>query len=524
VKNAKLEVVDHELQQHAIGCYSAHSEIKRLNRKVEHALLVAERMTVLAQLYSGLSSPVEEFTHAWKNVCFGQFHDLLGGVAIKEAMDEAVAMYYEALSIAERGTRLAVQRIASSVDSSFEGAETVLVMNPTAFDRDELVEIDIWHPQASERGEMLESLEILDLYGQAIQSQKVISSARIGGDRVKFIFPARAGAFGISPYRLLRLTKPSSEIRSIEANHPFLAPAIVINDPSDTWAHGVKAFTDVIGEMDRVETELIESGPLRSCIMQSHRWGSSSMIEEIYEQASSDEIEIRLRINWQEERKILKYRIAHGAKHPHAFYEIPYAVIERPAGINEYPGQSWVFVEDKAGTGIGVITDSKCSYSIDETYIKIILARSAIYAHHVPPHEMFPSGDQRYLDQGEQDIIIRIVRGQASWQAAQMSRRSMQLLEPLIVHAESAHEGAKMSGNSLSQISSPNILLSVLKRAEDGEGHIVRLVETVGVETDCHIGLPFLNASWRAQFTPFAIKTFRIDTSGKVTESNLIEV
>jgi alpha-mannosidase len=521
IDGSTLNVLSGELQHHAIGCYSAHSEIKRLNRKAEHSLLVAERMSVLAERYSGLPNN-HSFTQAWQNVCFGQFHDLLGGVSIPEAMNEAVSMYHESIAIAERATRLAMQRIASVLDSSAAEGELVFVMNPTAFDREEIVEIELWHPQASERGEILESLQIIDQNGALLVSQKVMPSARIGEDRVKFLFRAKAKAFGVSKYKLIRSSAMRLPDGNCELSFPHLAQAIVLDDATDTWSHGETGYTDVIGEMQLVESAVIENGPIRTSMRRSYQWGASTMIEEVSE-STPGEIDIKFRINWQEERKILKYRIAHLADQPRAFYEIPYAVIERPIGKKEHPGQSWVFVGDETGNGIGVINDSKYSYSIDEKYINIVLARSAIFAHHVPPHELFPSGDQRYLDQGEQEIHIRVILGHRNWQAAEMPRRAAQFLEPLIVHAESSHTGKPVIEQP-TKISASNVAMNVLKHAEDATGYIVRLVETAGTSTECKIDVPFLNASFELSFTPFAIKTFRVALDGGVTETNLIEL
>ena len=41
---AAVPVIEDDLQHHARGCYTAHSEIKRMNRRVEHQLMNAERL------------------------------------------------------------------------------------------------------------------------------------------------------------------------------------------------------------------------------------------------------------------------------------------------------------------------------------------------------------------------------------------------------------------------------------------------------------------------------------------------
>jgi alpha-mannosidase len=534
-----------ELQPHAIGCYSAHSEIKRLNRLSEHSLQVAERMSVLAEKSSGRDIDHAGLTQAWQNVCFNQFHDLLGGVAIPEALDDAISMYREALSVAGRVTRKAVQGIASDIDTS--GAiESLVVFNPTASVRNEMVEFELWHPDASEKGEPLKSLVIVDSQKRRIGAQLIESSGKIGCDRVRLLVPVSVAGLGHNTYRVLR-NEVGEKVESrllvsgdalqndkvgvgfsdaISERVRFIRDSpVVVNDPTDTWGHGVTGLTDRIGEFETKSRTVVEAGPLRAGVRVESSFGPSTLIEDWLLQATSDMIELLMRLNWQETRKVLKFRFKHAAKEPIASYEIPGCVIDRPIGDAEHPGQSWVFVSDKSGEGhgIGVITDSKYSYSVDEEFILVTVARSPIYAHHSPPHEQFPVGAQRYLDQGEQEFRIWIVLGHDTWQAAKMPHLSQNLLEPLIAHVESGHDGSLGLKSEACKVSNTNVQLQALKRSEENaSATVARFVECGGVESSADISLPFLGANWTANFGPFEIKTFLILDS-KVQGVNFLE-
>ena len=50
-------VVEDDLQHHASGCYSTHSESKAYNRKSEHRLLNAEKFGAIAGMIAGLRLP-----------------------------------------------------------------------------------------------------------------------------------------------------------------------------------------------------------------------------------------------------------------------------------------------------------------------------------------------------------------------------------------------------------------------------------------------------------------------------------
>lgn len=53
----RVPVVAEELQHHARGCHTAHSEVKRQNRRVEHLLMSAERWATVAWTVLGRPYP-----------------------------------------------------------------------------------------------------------------------------------------------------------------------------------------------------------------------------------------------------------------------------------------------------------------------------------------------------------------------------------------------------------------------------------------------------------------------------------
>ena len=118
--NPELPVVKGDLQHHASGCYSAHSGIKRLNRKSEHSLATAEKFSSIAHILFGLDYQKERLAKAWQNVLFNQFHDIMGGCSIQEACEDAVDFYGEALAIAAEMLNAAVQKISWSIDTMGE--------------------------------------------------------------------------------------------------------------------------------------------------------------------------------------------------------------------------------------------------------------------------------------------------------------------------------------------------------------------------------------------------------------------
>ena len=72
-------------------------------------------------------------------------------------------------------------------------------------------------------------------------------------------------------------------------------------------------------------------------------------------------------------------------------------------------------------------------------------------------------------------------------------------------------------------IDNENVVVTSLKQAEDGNGFILRAVETNGEKCEAVIDIEPLNAHIKAQWNPQEIKTFRISKDGSVSETMITE-
>lgn len=541
--NTKLEVVVDEMQPHAIGCYSAHSLIKKLNRQVENNLLRAEKICVLAESsVLGFKVNWKDLHQAWKNLLLNNFHDILGGVAIKEACLEAVSLYYESLAIAAREERIAIQVLSNNIDTT-DSIESLLVFNPHTWKVLAPAEFELWHPEASEKGEELQSVSLLDSEGNNIPTQRIESSGKIGGDRIRFVTQIDTPAFGWTKLNVER-SAPQIKVKSAlkvtdkillngicgivfegDTSETFMkyTPAQVFADDSDTWGHGISGFNESKGHFKVNKIIVLEKGPVRGRVRVESSYGNSRIEEDFILYEGADYIEQRVYVDWRKSNSVLKLRYAHGCTAPKIFYEIPYSVIERPVSKDEVPGNSWAFVQDSSH-GIGIINNSKSSYSADEKYFYIICARSPLYAHHAPPHVFSQNEQKRYLDQGEQEFVAKIIFGQKTWQDARMPKRSLEFLQPQIVHLESGHEGILFQNERAFEVDSENILVTVIKRPYEGNdlGIVIRAIETSGIETSTSIRFGQFQGEWKGKFSPFEMKSF-IVKDGNILEINGIE-
>jgi alpha-mannosidase len=151
--------------------------------------------------------------------------------------------------------------------------------------------------------------------------------------------------------------------------------------------------------------------------------------------------------------------------------------------------------------------------------------RSPIYAHHIPKVPE-PDGFYSFMDQGTQRFTYAIYPHVNGWEEARTVQRAAELNRRPVALITTYHpRGTLPQVNSFASVDDDNIILSVLKKWEDGEDLILRAYETTRTATTATISLPQWGRSFTAEFKPCEIKTFRIplDTSREVVEVNMLE-
>ncbi|MHB8624722.1 MAG: alpha-mannosidase [Aggregatilineales bacterium] len=543
-----IPVYHGDLQHHASGCYAAHSGVKRWNRQAENALIAAEKFSTLAARLVNQPYP-DRFGEAWKDVLFNQFHDIMAGTSLESAYEDARNQYGEALAIASRALNYATQALAWQINIPPEdGMKPVIVFNPHAWQSRISVEI--------ESGRIPDGHVLLDDHDQRIPFQLTQSEATSRG-RFRLNFVADLPPMGYRTYRLA--ARPADELIELESSHHvlenrrfrlefdtttgaikqlydktgqldvFAGPAampLVIDDPSDTWSHGVYAFNKVIGPFALKSLRRIEHGPVKSTIRVVSSYGASTLIQDFSLFYELNTIEVRVTVDWREHFKMLKLRFPVNVHFMKVTREIPYGSIECFANGEELPMQSWVDVSGSSRDtdelyGVSILNDGKSSCDVNVKDIGLTVLRSPIYAHHEP---MIPDSKREYtfIDQGIQRFTYAILPHAGGWEQAGTVRRAAELSQRPIALFGTYHAGPLPQSAGYVSAEPENLIVSVLKKAEDNDDLIVRCFESAHRAT--HGTIRVLDQQIEADFGPSAIKTFRIPKSGPIRETNLLEL
>lgn len=544
IKGCKLPIVKEELQHHAAGCYAAESMIKSINRKSENALLAAEKFSVVANAL-GKNVFDGELQRGWENLLFNQFHDILAGSSIETAYYDARNQLGETISIADRCKNNAVQSISFDIDIPLD-VETLplVVFNPHSW--------CVKAPVEFERGMFANSnvfgdIYITDALGKVVPHQYIDPACRVPG-RNRFTFMAEVPALGYtvffahangkkpSEYELgcyklendkliVQFDDKTGTIKSIinkTTGAEVLkasASVTVIEDLTDTWGHTLTKLDKKIGEFQLVSAKVIDSGDVRSTIRFTSKYENSTLIQTFSIYNGDDKIYTKAKLNWQEHSKAVKFNFPVNTDKPTAISEIPFGHIIKNTDNLEETMQRWVDVSGE-GVGLSIINDGKYSVSFDQSNIGITALRSPVYAQH-DPYILKNDEEYAYMDQGISEFSYILKPHRGNFKEAGVINDAELLNQPLVSMFETFHKGTLPLENSYISIDKPNVIMSALKKALNGEDIVIRLYEAYGDKTNVLIKL--FDQSVSVDFDTYEVKTFALSKEGAWKEVNLVE-
>jgi alpha-mannosidase len=550
-----LPVVADDLQHHSVGCYTAMSEIKKDNRVSEAALATGEKMAALAFTVAGFDYPQGDFTAAWKKVLLMQFHDSMSGTALPEHYVVSSHAYGYAQEVANQAIYLAAQKIAWQIPTQDPDSEYLVVFNPHAWDARLKVEYDMgWDDwTGKEVNSPLEDEQGAGILHQWSQASTVYER------RGRLVFSAPVPAFGYRQFRLRKAATVPPPVSTVHATERGLenehlrvtfaddgtlsiydkdsgaevfrggkggARAVVIDDHSDTWSHHVRAYTKEVGAFGSARFRLLENGPMRATVRVRTSYGASWLQTDWMLYAGARALEARVALDWHEHQKILKFSFPVDVENPRPTYEVAYGYKVRKAEGDEDPGQRWIDLSgDRAGKeyGLAVINDAKYGYSVQDNDMRISIVRGAAYAQHEPA-KLEPNGEYLWQDQGEQTIRLLLLPHTGGWQEAGVVRQAEEFTAPVPVFYQGIHRGTQPLSASFMSVDVPNVVVSVVKKSEDGDDLIIRCYETAGREAKATLDLGLVNRHWTGTFRPLEIKTLRVPRKGgEIREVNVLE-
>lgn len=491
------------LTDHSAGSITSQAYQKRWNRKNELLADAAEKASVGAAWLGTRAYPQERLNNAWTLVMGGQFHDILPGTATPNAFqfswnDDVIAMNQFAGVLTS-----ATEGIASELNTQTVGIP-IVVYNPLNIEREDLAETSA-PPEGLPKG----TYRVVGPDGIEVPSQIV---------GTKLLFVAKVPSVGYAVYdvqaipfkrQLSKLTVSTSllenqryrirlsyngDIISIfdkQLNRELLTSPIRLAIKDDTpaqwpawnmdWKDQQKPPRAYVGKTPKVE--VVENGPVRVAV-QVVREIEGSKFSQIVRLATGDagnRVEFSDVIEWKTSNANLKVTFPLTAANPNATYNWDIGTIER--GNNderkfEVPSHQWFDLTDRSGT-FGVTILSDCKYGSDKPDDKT-LRLTLLRTPGIAPRAGY--ADQSTQDWGRHEIVYGLASHAGDYRRAQTDWQAQRLNQPLIAFESSKHPGTLGRTFSILRTNSSRVRVLALKKAEDTDELIVRVVELDGRE------------------------------------------
>ena len=254
--------------------------------------------------------------------------------------------------------------------------------------------------------------------------------------------------------------------------------------------------------------EVVEAGPVRAVLRQTYGTPAGSTIEQdVVLYRSVPRIDFDTRVDWRERRVLLKVAFPVAVHAAHATYEIQFGAIERPTHRNttweqarfEVAAHRWTDLSEGGG-GVSLLNDSKYGHDVHDGTLRITLLRNPVYPDPRSPWEEYrlPGREAEvvHTDTGEHRFRYAVFPHAGDWRRGTV-RQAHAFNSPPRVTPGAAPSGAEAPGAppASGAVTGDGAVVEALKRAEDGDGLVLRVYEAHGARGPASVRLPFRVAS-----------------------------
>ena len=428
----------------------------------------------------------------------GHFHDIAAGTATPKSYefawnDDVIAMNQFAGILQN-----ASEAVSAGLATETKGVP-VVVFNPLNIEREDLVEASIHFGGAAPNSVRVSGPDGSDVPAQIVEG-KVIFLAKVPsvGYAVYDVQPASTASHGdlqvsenLLENRYYRVNlNDSGDVASIfdkATNREMLsAPvrlAISYDNPQQwpawnmDWDQEQAAPKAYVGGPAKVR--VVENGAARVAI-EVTRETAGSKFTQVISLAAGDagkRVEFSNSVDWNTRESNLKAVFPLTASNLTATYNWDIGTIDRTTAQPkkfEVPSHQWIDLTDTSGLfGATILTDCKNgSDKPRDNTIRLTLIRTPGIRGGYP--------DQADARPGHHQFVYGIAGHALGWRTAETDWQAQRLNAPLIAFETTKHAGSLGSEFSFLKVNNSRVRVLALKKAEEGDEVVVRLVELAG--------------------------------------------
>lgn len=519
------------------GTLTSMARNKRSNRKNEILYTQMETASCMAGIEKDeqLQNVLDK---GWDILLINQFHDIVPGSSIKPVYEQTDKEYHE---IEEAGKEELNRVVSAAVGRLSMEKEGVVVMNTQGYERDDLVVLD----------DGTEIPRLVDEDGRNVPAQKT-------ADGRYLLYVSHIPPLGYK--KLYETEELLEESTGKEWDYTFENPFIKVcfNEKMEITSlyekeaekeliqdgrcgNVLRTYEDRPMQWDNWDIDVfyqrkpyeadwysparvIENGEVRMVVEFECGFLDSTVTQQVCLYHQIPRIDFRTKADWKTHHVILKTHFPVDVNTTRASYEIQFGNVERETTNNyswdtakfEACGHKWADLSENS-SGISLLNDCKYGYGIKKGDMSLTLIKSGTY----------PNED---ADIGEHEFTYSIYPHAGRWQEAKTVEMAYNLNVPMLAKRTGRQEGCGGEYESFLKCSQESCFVEVIKKAEDGNGVIVRMYENKNnrVRAQIQTAYPIAHVyecnlleeneeeltagknCFEAVFKPYEIKTFRL--------------
>ena len=519
------------------GTLTSMARNKRSNRKNEILYTQMETASCMAGIEKDeqLQNVLDK---GWDILLINQFHDIVPGSSIKPVYEQTDKEYHE---IEEAGKEELNRVVSAAVGRLSMEKEGVVVMNTQGYERDDLVVLD----------EGTEIPRLVDEDGRNVPAQKT-------ADGRYLLYVSHIPPLGYK--KLYETEELLEESTGKEWDYTFENPFIKVcfNEKMEITSlyekeaekeliqegrcgNVLRTYEDRPMQWDNWDIDVfyqrkpyeadwysparvIENGEVRMVVEFECGFLDSTVTQQVCLYHQIPRIDFRTKADWKTHHVILKTHFPVDVNTTRASYEIQFGNVERETTNNyswdtakfEACGHKWADLSENS-SGISLLNDCKYGYGIKKGDMSLTLIKSGTY----------PNED---ADIGEHEFTYSIYPHAGRWQEAKTVEMAYNLNVPMLAKRTGRQEGCGGEYESFLKCSQESCFVEVIKKAEDGNGVIVRMYENKNnrVRAQIQTAYPIAHVyecnlleeneeeltagknCFETVFKPYEIKTFRL--------------
>ena len=534
------------------GTFSSIAENKKNNRICEYKNQQAEWLASLLWWMNKKNEnanknayPKETLDKAWKLLLLNQFHDILPGSAIAEVYEQSDIDYAKIKAMDEEIISEVLKSLSSNKSEQKNG---ICAWNPLGFAAEQVIELDKkkLHECGIDKGCSLTNVTAAQRFkdGTMLVTASLPAKGSLymaaSAEKESLDKEAKKEHFALrdentleTPWYIVSWNE-LGELTSLydkEAKREVLEAGTVGNEivvyediPKDYDAWNVESYYSRKHWKMSVKKPcmMTEAGEICAVLHTELSYESSVIEQDIAFFAHTRRIDFKTKIDWKEQQQLVKAEFHLDVMTRTAACEIPYGVMERPTHRNtswqraQFEMCAHRFVDlSEPGFGVALLNDGRYGHSIEDSFVSLTLLTSGIFP--------FPDADK-----GLHELTYALMPHMGDWREANVVHEAGMLNEKPIL---SPYKPSLLTEEAytMCEVSSPNVIVTSVKRAEDESGLIVRMYESSGIRTNVEWNLEGLCPKYiyecdmmeqkerevvfdgqRAKFEirPFEIKTF----------------